>query len=162
MKRSLLFATIFLILFSVTSFSQWTSGYNPKITESGNYIELQFKGQVDSTAGTYVALTSNQFELGDVSSLESMTGSYLFTKSGSGAPNIFVNLLGSNDPSQTFPLVEQIVDTTNSETYSIFDTVLSNARPKYYKLYVKNGASGRDNSTFDIRLRIKRDPKLSD
>lgn len=155
MKRSLLFATIFLILFSVTSFSQWTSGYNPKVKTSGDYTELQFKGQVDSTGGTYVALTSNVFEIGDWSSLEYMTGSYVFTKSGSGAPNIFVNYYGSNDPTQTYPLIEQIVDTTNSETYSVFDTVLGNTRAKYGKLYVKNGASGRDNSTFDIILRFK-------
>lgn len=162
-KSTFAIVVLSILLFASGMNAQWTSGYDAKVTKSGNYLEIQFKGQVDSTAGTYVALTSKQFELGDFSSLESMTGSYLFTKSGSGAPNIFVNLLGSNDATQaTFPLVEQIVDTTTSETYTNFDTVLGNTRVKYWKLYVKNGANGRDNSTFDIRLRFKRDPILTE
>lgn len=165
MKATKSFATVVIaiLLFASVSYAQFTSGYNPKIRTSGNIMELTFTGTLDSTGGTYNALTSNQFEIPEFSSLEYMSGSYEFYCA-AGAPKIFVDLLGSNTPTSfntfsavTYPLVAQIIDTTTSETRTNFASVFGNIRTKYYKLYVKNADPGRDNAKFEIILRFKLD-----
>jgi hypothetical protein len=160
MKSFKSFVTILvaLLVFPSVSNAQFTSGWNGGNGKlNGDYYEIQFKGQLDSTAGTYVELTSQKFEVPNFSSLEYVNGSYDFAAGTYNAGNIFVNLLGSNSVSlATYPLLAQLVDTTTSVTYTnITPSTLSNVRPKYYKAYFKNGASGGDNATFDVILRFK-------
>jgi len=155
--KSFLTVVIVILLFASVSYAQFTSGWDAKSKTTNGYFEVQFKGQLDSTAGTNVALTSKAFELPDFSTLEYVNGSYDFAAGTYNAGNIFVNLLGSNDPAQsTFPLLAQLVDTTTGVAYTnITPSTLGNVRPKYYKAYFKNGASGGDNATFDVILRFK-------
>jgi len=147
MKRQLLTTILMVLLISFVSFAQFT--LNPTRRGDNAGLWLNYTGTLDTAAGTYDSLLTNMFSLEDYD----YTGTYFpfeytFTST-TGAPNILVDLYGSMDNS-TYILVEQLVDTTTSETETASATNLSNKRFKYYKLGFEQVASGRDNSTFDF------------
>lgn len=149
MKRFTLVFALFAIL-SLNVFAQFTTGYNPETKTSKSALLLTFAGVLDTAAGTYDSLASQVFSLEDFDGEGYFTFYKKFTST-AGSPNILVDLYGSFDNS-TYTLVEQLQDTTTSETATFTAKNLSNARAKYYKLVIEQVASGRDNSTFDVRI----------
>lgn len=146
-----LFSIIVLTLVLATSvFAQFTTGFNPEVKSEKSYLEITCKGVLDTAAGTYDSLASRVFSLADFDAGAYFTVYHKFT-SATGAPNCLVDLYGSMD-NTNFVLIEQLVDTTTSETATFAATTLSYKRALYYKLVIEQVASGRDNTAFDVRL----------
>lgn len=120
-----------VLLISFVSFAQFTS-ITTRAEES--QLLLHWTGSLDSAGGTTDSLRTPLFELADYDrSLIVFCYEYTFTSSPDTIPNACVNLFGSNDNS-TWTLMEQLVDTTTSETATTGTTSFSNKRYRYYKI----------------------------
>jgi hypothetical protein len=150
--KTFVLMTAMIILLSIQAFPQWTSNFNPKDEKGMGGQTLVFTGTLDTAAQTYDDLTSNTFSIEDFDANAYISGFYYFNAP-VGAPLIYVNWMGSED-NTNFTLVEQIVDTTASETRTYFSTTLGYKRPKYNRLVIENASTGRDNAAFNVTLRL--------
>lgn len=157
LKTSLM-AVFLAVLLSFSTFGQWTT--DAAANRSNSELVVTFAGQLDTAAATYDSLMSQPFSLEDYDTGDYFTLYYVFT-SAAGAPNCLVDIYFSEDNS-TYTNFAQLVDTTTSETPTWTAFQLSNARAKYYKLGIEQVASGRDNTTFTVKIRaIKKDPAIT-
>lgn len=136
-----------VLLISFVSFGQFV--LNPESRTDNAGLWLKYTGTLDTADGTYDSLLTNMFSLEDYD----QSGTYFpymytFT-SAAGAPNCLIDLYGSND-NTTYILLEQLVDTTTTETKTAGATNFSNKRFKYYKFGIEQVASGRDGTTFEF------------
>lgn len=162
MKKRFALITIVLLLVSFASvFGQWTTNHSRYADNSK--LVLYFAGTLDSLnkAPGIDSLKSSLFSLEDYDQSGTyFSFNYVFTST-TGAPNICVDLYGTDDGGVNSYKIAQIVDTTNSEVYTPVAFNLSNWRFNQYYLIFEQVAPGRDNSTFKAWLHSpQKDPAL--
>lgn len=128
MKR-LVMTTLMVVLFAFISINAQISGQSTT-TDNSKYI-ITITGVIDTAGGTNDSLEVRlNFEDYDQSGTY-FAYNYVFTAS-TGAPNVCVDLYGLTN--SVWHLIEQVVDTSVSESWVSTASNLSNQRAEDYKL----------------------------